>query len=364
MASELMSQQESEIAYANSRLKRKPLTRKQARTMMFWQYFGWWTEMYKEGRISSVTIAKYVTYEKVLYLIAPKMTLGDLDHSRFNVQMLVDLYGKTHRSKTTYDFKSHVFAVLRSAVDDGHIDNAATSQITVNSLEQHWTPEQRAKTRFAPKTMSETEYKLFKTRVDMLLSQSLSHDVTGRGMDEQAMLMMLAVLLHTGCRFAEALAVTAQDFNGHLLTIDKTWNYRASADAAGFRPTKNPASIRKVTIDDTLTDDVTNFMAWKSHQYPGTEDKPLSFIPGKRWFNSTLNAYFRNLQNEYGIKESLSIHKIRHTYISFLLSQNIDENVIARQVGHTDTSMIRRVYGHLMAERRNKDQLRIEALMK
>ena len=49
-------------------------------------------------------------------------------------------------------------------------------------------------------------------------------------------------------RFSEALAITPADFDfsHQILSVSKTWNYKAGG---GFSPTKNASSVRKIQID-------------------------------------------------------------------------------------------------------------------
>ena len=49
-------------------------------------------------------------------------------------------------------------------------------------------------------------------------------------------------------RFSEALAITPADFDfsHQILSVSKTWNYKAGG---GFTPTKNAYSVRKIQID-------------------------------------------------------------------------------------------------------------------
>ena len=106
---------------------------------------------------------------------------------------------------------------------------------------------------------------------------------------------------------------------------------------------------------------------WKIKQFGNDAaigSLPIAVEPNTHVYNDTYNNFFRRYQKKYGVKENLSIHKIRHSYISFLLSQGIGAETIAPQVGHSDTTMITQVYGHLLKEQRDIDNLRIASLMR
>ena len=48
--------------------------------------------------------------------------------------------------------------------------------------------------------------------------------------------------------------------------------------------------------------------------------------------------------------EPITVHKLRHTHASILLADNVPIQRVAKRLGHTDTNMIRKVYGHLLKE--------------
>lgn len=342
--------------------------------MRFWEYYQWWVNNYKKGYVAEVTLKKYYADAKQLWNIAPNMKLIDLEDNRLTLQWLLDQYGKTHRRLTVLDWKAHIFASLNSATDDGFISGIAKSQIKVTSVEDNWSIEKRSKERNKIKTMDMSEYRVFKTRVDIDLettldkkpvfpnaSNFLPNTKGGHTASVQSKMMLISILAHTGCRFAEALGLTANDYNATSITINKTWDYKTNT---GFAKTKNEASIRKVAVDKTLIDQLNKFANWKWTYFPDSQGLPLVVEPDCLIFNTTYNDFFRRLQRKYGVKEKLSIHKMRHTYISYLLNENISAEFIAKQVGHTDTSMIQRVYGHLMKERQEADRIKVESLLK
>ena len=45
--------------------------------------------------------------------------------------------------------------------------------------------------------------------------------------------------------------------------------------------------------------------------------------------------------------EYISFHELRHTYASMLINRGFPLNMLAQQLGHSDTRMIEKHYGHL-----------------
>jgi integrase len=46
--------------------------------------------------------------------------------------------------------------------------------------------------------------------------------------------------------------------------------------------------------------------------------------------------------------EDVSFHELRHTYASALVNNKCPLPVVAQQLGHTDSRMVERHYGHLV----------------
>src|SRR5699024_8224170 len=90
----------------------------------------------------------------------------------------------------------------------------------------------------------------------------------------------ILLIAKTGLRFSEALGITPKDFDfrHQALNINKTWDYKTDA---GFLPTKNFSSNRKIQLDWQT---VIQF----SELIKGLPDDDPIFVKGKVW-NSTIN---------------------------------------------------------------------------
>lgn len=349
------------------------LSREKARSMKYWYYFGWWTQEFKADHITEDSIKNYYYAGKAIYQIAPHMTLQELKQDREQLQWLLDEYGRTREYPTCMRFKNYVLATLRTAVEDRYIDGISSSQLKINSVESTWTGTQIYQRQHRPKALNEKEFIRFKEFVDCKLAGLLNEaPITSHAgrvgqngkqshFSEQAKLMTLSILAHTGCRYAESLGIQLCDVKDDYLIIDKSWDYKRDT---GFKMTKNVASIRNVYVDDTLIDLMRKFGAWKAEHYGVIEGLPLAIEPSSTTTSGAINVYFRKIQKELGFKTSLSTHKLRHTYISYLLARGVDMKLIADQVGHRDTLMIQKVYGHLLDERRTKERAKIANLLK
>ncbi len=67
------------------------------------------------------------------------------------------------------------------------------------------------------------------------------------------------------------------------------------------------------------------------------------------------------------ITKNVTWHVFRHTYTAMRLQtldngEPISTYTVARELGHTDTKMIERVYGHLLKDRRRLPEVRYRPL--
>lgn len=62
-----------------------------------------------------------------------------------------------------------------------------------------------------------------------------------------------------------------------------------------------------------------------------------------------MTSGFRRAADRRGL--DIHFHNLRHYYASLLLSVNAPEQYIVRRLGHKTPNMLRRVYGHMMADR-------------
>jgi integrase len=139
--------------------------------------------------------------------------------------------------------------------------------------------------------------------------------------------ILVTAALMTGCRFGELTAVAVEDFNQDSGTL------RIRTSKSG--------KFRHVV----LTDEGREFFAQQNRKRtPGAS--LFSKSSGARWSASDQQ---RPLIAAY-IKAQIapiSFHGLRHTYASRLAMKGVPLAVIAAQLGHSDTRMVEKHYGHL-----------------
>jgi integrase len=139
---------------------------------------------------------------------------------------------------------------------------------------------------------------------------------------------LVRAALLTGCRFGELAALQVRDFNPDAGTL----HIRTSK---GGKP-------RHVVVHDEGIDLFRRLTAGRS----GGEVM-LRKGDGGRWLKSHQGRPMAEACKRAGIEPPANFHCLRHTYASHAVMAGAPLLVIARNLGHTDTRMVEKHYGHL-----------------
>lgn len=303
---------------------------KRKKSEIFVKYFERWIEGTKKGTVRDVTLIKWHQTLKFCKAVWPDKQIGDID--RADIQAMVNKYAETHSKTTVRDFYHQFRAPFDDLVYDEYIKKDPCHNITIPSgVERH-------KTREMFLEMDEVK------RLSSVLKE-----------DGGTMSDLLMVILHTGMRFAEALAITPNDldFENHRMRINKTWDYKSKK--SGFQPTKNESSIRTISIDPECE------KAFK-HNMPGCRPDEAIFGGLKHWYNSVVNDALRRLCKIAGVP-IVSVHSLRHTHASILIANGISLQNVSSRLGHHSTVTTQETYIHELEKARQNDEAKIKNLM-
>lgn len=134
--------------------------------------------------------------------------------------------------------------------------------------------------------------------------------------------------LYTGCRYGELIRLQVADFNPDARTV----NVRASKSGKG----------RHVV----LTDEGAAFFERVTAGRRGNEAL-FERADGKPWGRAHQTRPLKEACERARIAPAASFHALRHTYASHLAMNGVPLPVVAANLGHTDTRMVERHYGHL-----------------
>jgi integrase len=136
--------------------------------------------------------------------------------------------------------------------------------------------------------------------------------------------------LLTGCRFGELAALQVQDFNPDAGTLH-------------IRTSKS-GKARHVVLNDEGIEFLTAMTAARA----GAE-LLLRKADGGRWMKSNQTRPMADACARTRIEPPANFHCLRHTYASHAVMAGAPLIVVARNLGHSDTRMVEKHYGHLSA---------------
>lgn len=282
-----------------------------------------WIKLYKEKAVRKVTLDKYYLTHRKIKELAPELHMNEL--TRQSYQKLLNNYAATHEKQTTLDFHHHLKAALVDALDEGLPEHDPTRRAIIKGVDPS-----NKKNKFL------NLYELQKLLRHLDLGDELNWD------------WFILLVSKTGLRFAEALALTPEDFDfeRQQIIVNKSWNYKTPI--GNFQKTKNESSNRVVMVDWHLMNQFKSLIRNKESDWP-------IFVPhNKRVFNSTVNGLLEKYCYKLDIP-TISVHGLRHTHASLLLYEGVSVASVAKRLGHANTTTTQETYIHIIEELENKD---------
>ncbi len=139
---------------------------------------------------------------------------------------------------------------------------------------------------------------------------------------------LVTAALLTGCRYGELAAMIVDDFNSDGGTL------RVRTSKSG-----KPRHV-------VLTQEGRDFVAGLAAGKPGSARLFLR-SNAKPWGKSDQQRPLVAACTAAKIDPPVNFHGLRHTYASRLAMRNVPLAVVAAQLGHSDTRMVEKHYGHL-----------------
>lgn len=294
-------------------------------TDLFADYYAQWIQVYKEGAIRDVTLAKYQMSHDWVTKLIPDVKLCEM--TRIVYQQLINDYAQHHERQTTMDFHHQLKGAVLDAVDEGLIDRDPTRKVII-----------KGKTPRNKKIKYLNQFELHSLLASLELSEEASWD------------WFILLVAKTGMRFSEALALTPKDFDfaHQTVSISKTWNYKGDG---GFLPTKNKSSVRKIQIDWQTVMQFAQLTRNLPPEDPIFVKKKEHYAPV---YNSTVNCILERYCKKLGIS-TISVHGLRHTHASILLFAGVSIGSVARRLGHASMTTTQKTYLHIIQELENQD---------
>lgn len=143
-------------------------------------------------------------------------------------------------------------------------------------------------------------------------------------------------LYWTGCRRGEAIALTADCFDGNRVHIYRSMKHFKN----GFQPLKTDSSERTITVDSHT---MAMLEPWIR------QADPFVFGGVSSLAISTIDRAFREGIRLSGV-DPIRIHDLRHSHASFLLNNGANILAVSKRLGHATITQTLETYAHLMQD--------------
>jgi integrase len=172
--------------------------------------------------------------------------------------------------------------------------------------------------------------------------------------------MVILMIVFTGMRVGEALALTINsfDFKEDTVTIRQSWKRLEKR----VGKTKTVNAYRTIPVPPELVKRIKNFCRSSKGVSLISPDKArlifedtFSNVPSP----STINSAFKTLQNQLGIEGRYSIHMIRHTIASILIAKQADIVQVSRLLGHSSPKVTATYYLGLLPDKDLKNRKKL-----
>lgn len=139
---------------------------------------------------------------------------------------------------------------------------------------------------------------------------------------------LVRAALLTGCRAGELMALRASDFDPHSRTL-------LIADSKSGKPRRVPLTDDGVALLETVTAGrVSDELLFRR-----ADDSP--------WYRVAIIRAMHTACSAANVNPPATFHALRHTYASHLVQGGVPLLFVASALGHRDTRMVEKHYGHL-----------------
>lgn len=202
----------------------------------------------------------------------------------------------------------------------------------------------------------------------------VQRDILINVMTDNRAFPLIMMILYTGVRMGEALALTWKDidYENGIVKITKAMEFSHAKPVPKGPKTEN--GYRDIPMTSLLSNYLKDYenLARKNKKtiyvFPGHTGGPMGLTEVKRIWkkaNSSLNEWFLNEDNKKNHKHKfkLTFRLLRHTFCTGLFDAGIDEMVAAEIMGH-DVKIMREVYTHIQGTRKQASIIKLENLYK
>lgn len=196
-----------------------------------------------------------------------------------------------------------------------------------------------------------------KHRVDALTKPQIG--LLLKALEGDRLYPFYVLLISTGLRKGEALALTTDclDLDQSLVRVEKTLNFIIGQGLVVGEP-KSERSRRKVALPDFARNVLAVHLSKRKVQskYVFCTSKGTPFGP------RNVLRHFKTVLAKAGLPDTIRIHDLRHTFVSYQLAAGTPASEVQKIAGHASFSTTVDIYGHLMAGAHRESAKKMDSL--
>ena len=178
---------------------------------------------------------------------------------------------------------------------------------------------------------------------------------------------LLTLDLFSGLRRGELLGLkwSDVDLDAQLLQVRQTFNYQVGYGSYEDT-TKTRSSRRPMRLSRSAVMLLRSYKDWQDNQrelmgdaWEDTENRIFTTEAGRPILPNRLTRWATNFMRRSGFPD-VTLHSLRHTYASLMISDGVPLTVISHQLGHSQTSTTADIYSHVIASAEAKAQETID----
>lgn len=167
---------------------------------------------------------------------------------------------------------------------------------------------------------------------------------------------MISFDLLSGLRRGELLGLQWRDvdFENHTISVRRTISYVPEVGIYVDTP-KNRTSVRPIKLSPTAISLLSQYKYWQDIQkkkykerWKNKDDRVFTSDDGSPIHPESLTKWFSRFVKRHDLP-NISIHSLRHTYASMMISDGIPLVVVSKRLGHAQVSTTANIYSHVIA---------------
>lgn len=170
--------------------------------------------------------------------------------------------------------------------------------------------------------------------------------------NDQEKYTIFRLMIDTGIRREELCGLNVSDVNFAKSELSITKALATGRKGVAMKETKTRASIRQIPI---IPSDLDMLRRWLAVRESGKvvsmkDDRPLFFAPAhpnRRIGINTPNTWLRQIVKANKLTPAITLHGLRHSFITNSLRSGMDVSTVQRLAGHSSPDITLRVYAGL-----------------